>query len=256
MWPHSIVVGIDGFAICVGSDSNEVIDRLQPWAIDVVSDIADYALELSPESSTEISGLRRLPRLMHGTCDVIRLRDIEALSEALMRVLGSFKKLDGDGLLRIGLVPVVSGDRAVLIPIEQVGRMSRRWFAKHGVEPLYGISSVIDVEEMTVTPEAALGGGRGLSEHSYSLHEWWLSSTDPSVGLGNGEAVAQTMRYTNPRSPKEAQRVLELAATLVRQQRPSLVLAAPDHIMEQVDPETAADVLRAVETKLTTALTE
>jgi hypothetical protein len=138
VWPHSIVIGIQGLAVCVGSDSAAVIDQLEPWRIDVDSDIADYGLELAPQRSANNAGLRRLPRLAHGTCDVIRLRDTATLIQALMRVLGSFNQLPSDRLLRIGLVPVVSADRAVLLPIEYVGRMPIRWFTANGFEPLYG----------------------------------------------------------------------------------------------------------------------
>jgi hypothetical protein len=245
VWPHHIVVGINGLAVSIGSDDPDTIDRLEPWRVDVDTELIDYGLQLHPAPGQD-RGPRRLPRLMHGSCDLIRLHDENELITALLRILASFSEEPHPNVLRVSLMTLVHEGRALLIPIDHGGRISRRWFARKEIQPLYGLSSLIDVEQFTVSVDAPISANASqtaTARVSYPLADWWLPTVDESRPLSPGHAVAHTMTMVQGITGDNAQEVLADLAGLVTTRPPSLIPAAPNVYMEQIDPG-GADALR------------
>jgi len=251
VWPHHIVVGVNGVAISVASDTPEIIALLEPWRVAVDAELVDYAIELDPPPPDSPRGMRPLPRLTHGTCDLFRLRDPDQLTLALMRILASFSAPAEPDRIRVGLMPLVHQDRALLVETAHAGRISPRWYRAHSVTPIYGLSSVVNVSTLTVEiDEPLLGGTTSATPTSLPLLDWWLPSADVSLGLSPGEAVAFVMRLAVDITGTNARASLERAAQLVELRPPQLAPAASDHINERFNPARA----KRIRTQITEAI--
>lgn len=242
MWPHHIVIGVDAAAITVASDDPSFIESLEPWRIELDTDLVDFLLELDPSRSKDRPGRRYLPRLRNGSCDLFRLRDTDLLTLVTRRVLASFGVPEAPGQVRVGLMPVVCGAKALLVPPTHGGAISHRWYESRGLVPVYGVSSVVDIEAWSVRVDPPLGSVYEAEPEWYPLLDWWLPSVDPTAGLTPGHAVAQVMRLVTGVAEANAGAVLATVARAVECHLPGLAPVAPDYLVEQLDPRNATEL--------------
>jgi hypothetical protein len=254
VWPHSLVIGVGGVAISVASDDPTVIGRLRPWQIDADRDVVDYALELDPARPEGRRGVRPLARLLHGSCDLVRLRDTQELTTAFMRILATFSPGAGADHFRIGLMPIVHDGRVILIPPDHGGKISHRWYKSESIRPIYSMSSLVHVANLTVDLDAPLDSSDSASAESLPLLEWWLPSSNPSAEISPGHALAQALRLAHWDVDADVQHVLDNAARLVAHRPPALVPAAMHHVFEQLNPAQANAIRRQVSAQLLLAL--
>ena len=242
MWPHHCVVGVDGLAISIGTDSAEIVERLRPWHVEVDATVVDYALELAPTADPVRPRVRPLPRLAHGTCDLFRLRDPAELTVAFLRLLASFSTPTQPDRVRLGLMPIVHNNHALLIAADHGGRIPARWYADRSIVPYYTYSSQIDVANLTVHVDRPLTDAGSSTEPGVPLLDWWLPTANLTAELSGGTAVAQAMRFTNGIASPNVQSTLERVAMLVERHPPGLAPAAVDHVIERLHPARGAEV--------------
>ena len=233
MWPHSLVIGVGGVAISVASDDPTVIGRLRPWQIDADRDVVDYALELDPARPEGRRGV---------------------LTTAFMRILATFSPGAGADHFRIGLMPIVHDGRVILIPPDHGGKISHRWYKSESIRPIYSMSSLVHVANLTVDLDAPLDSSDSASAESLPLLEWWLPSSNPSAEISPGHALAQALRLAHWDVDADVQHVLDNAARLVAHRPPALVPAAMHHVFEQLNPAQANAIRRQVSAQLLLAL--
>ena len=70
MWPHSLVIGVNGVSVVIGTDDTGVVDFLSTWRVDEERSLVDFGVRTSPVEPEVRSAPRELPQLKHGS-DVI-----------------------------------------------------------------------------------------------------------------------------------------------------------------------------------------
>lgn len=235
MWPHSISIGVGATAISIGTDASEVIARLEPWRILDVGGPIDYCLELQP-TAPRAGKPRPLPGLYHGSKALVRSRDGDRLTAALLRILGSHARPAGDGQVRIALMPVVRDGVALLAPSATIGALSDRWLVAQGIEALYTVSSLVDARTARVLVDPPLGGDDDPVTPTFG--GWWLPPSGGDGALSPGFAVAEAMRLVSGVTAANAASALRTVATLV----------------ERIHPDFAPRTVEAVKASLPVAL--
>lgn len=243
-----MVVGVGGRAVCVGVDDESLLERLRPWQIDFPTSLVDYGLELSPGQPDDV--IRPLPRLAHGTCDLVRSHDQGALTQALFRILGSLQTEPKPGSVRLRLMPLIYEGRALLVPVDHGGRISARWYERRGITPVYSVTTVVDTTSLSVVIDPELGASSSDSIR-YPLMGWWLPSGDPTAALTPGFAVAFAMAMVDR---VDGSSLGDIAA-LVDRMPPALVPKALDHVLERYDAPRGERIRETVREQLKQTLT-
>lgn len=212
MWPHRITVGVGTRAIVVGTDSSEVVDRLEPWRIDDVGGLVDYGVDLHARGEP-LRWPRPLPALQHGTACVLRSRDTTHVVTALLRVLASHERPPADGEVRVALVPVARDGLALLVPLACVAAASSRRLGARGVEVVHTVSSLVDTRTARVLVDPPLGSGE--EPRALAVGGCWVA-TDESCTLSPGRAAAEVMQLALGVTADNAQPTLEAVADLMR----------------------------------------
>lgn len=250
-WPYHSVVEVDGTRLVVASDDPGFIDSLAPWSIDAGDAplLVDFALQVDPpRSDLRPRGLHYLPRVRHGSCDLFRVREVDTLTTAVRRILNAFSVPLGPTQLRLELVPLLRDGVALLVPPSHVGAISHRWYLDAGIEPVYTVSSVVDLESWTVRVDPPLGGpGEATDDVAarwYPVLDWWIPSMDTSVELTPGHGVAQVMRLVIGVDESNAASVLQRVRDAVEARLPGLAPVPPDYVVEQLGPQVATKLRR------------
>jgi len=231
VWPYSITVGLAGKAISIGTDDAEVIARLDKWRIPDVGDPIDYCLELHPEEPGG-GNPRPFPGLYHGSAALLRSRDKARVTTALLRVLASHARPAGDGLVRVGLMPVVRDGLALLVPPATIGAVPDRWLVAQGIEALHTVSSLVDPGTARVLLDVPLD--MEAEPAAVPLGGWWLPPQYWEGELSPGFAVAQVMPLVSDVTQANAALVLRSIATLVEQTHPAFAPSSVDAVKEEL----------------------
>ena len=229
MWPHTISVALGSHAIAVGTDAADIVARLEPWRISDVGEPTDYCLELHPPVSGD-GRTRPLPGLYHGSTALVRSRATDRLSEALLRVLGSYDRPAGDHQVRIGLTPLARDGAAFLAPPGIIAGLSDRWLTAQGFDVFYTVSSLIDVATATVLVDPPLGSGEEPAELTFG--GWWLPSRHWEGALTPGFAVAEVMTLVHGVTAANAASVLRGVASLVERINPAVAPNGGEELKE------------------------
>ncbi len=229
MWPHSISVGVGGKAISIGTDSPEVAAALEAWRILDVGGPTDYCLELDPPAPKG-GKARPLPGLYHGSKTLLRSRDPARLTAALLRVLGSHAHPASAGQVRIGLMPLVFDGAALLAPPPVIGAVPDRWIVAQGIEALYTISSIVDVDQGRVVIDPPLGSDE--EPETRAFRGWWLPPSGSQGASTPGLAVAEAMKLVADVTAANAAETLQAVATLVERTLPVVAPRTADATKE------------------------
>lgn len=229
MWPHPISICVGGTAISIGTDSPDIVAALEPWRILDVGGPTDYCLELDPPAPRS-GKTRPLPGLYHGSLTLLRSRDAGRLISALLRVLGSHARPAGVGQIRIGLMPVVVDGMTLLAPPTVIGSVSDRWLMAQGIEALYTVSSIVDVEQNRVLIDPPLGSHDDPETRAFG--GWWLPPSGSQEAPSPGLAVAEAMKLVTGIVAENAAAVLRAVATMVERSHPVVAPVAADAARE------------------------
>ncbi|MEQ1701406.1 MAG: hypothetical protein ABMA25_14955 [Ilumatobacteraceae bacterium] len=186
MWPHSLQIVVGEAVVGVGTDDDELVARLAPWAaLEAVapSRTPDFGLELHPAPPVHRAQPRALPSSQHGTLVIGRTTDAAALRDGLLRTLASIGEMLTSGLVRLNGLPLLIDGQVVLAPPEVADRGSLRRLRNAGHVPVYVPSVVVDPATLLVHIPAPLGAPTGSI--AAPLREWWL----PSITGAENDAV-------------------------------------------------------------------
>ena len=231
MWPHSITVGMGGKAVAIGTDSPEVVAALDPWRIEDVGEPTDYCLELAPEAPGA-GRPRPLPGLYHGSTALLRSRDPDRVTTALLRVLASHDRPPGDQQVRVALMPVIRHGVALLVPRTTIAAVPDRWLQTQGIEAVYTVSSLVDAESGTVLIDPPLGGDEAPTAVGFG--GWWLPPHFWEGELSPGFAVAEVMTLVTDVDGRNASSTLRAVARLVERAHPDFAPGIGDGVKENL----------------------
>jgi hypothetical protein len=170
--------------------------------------------------------MRPLPGLYHGSLTLLRTQDTTRLIGALLRVLGSHTRPANDGEVRLDLMPVVR-DRAVLLaPPASISSVPDRWMTAQGLEAVYTVSSLVDVERAQVLVDPPLGSD---DDHvALPFGGWWLPPLWSDSPLSTGFAVAEAMKLVTDVTAANAMSALGAVAKLVERTHPGVAPRAAE----------------------------
>lgn len=215
-----------------------MLDRLEPWRVELDTEFVDYRIEFDPPRK---GAARPLPRIKHGSCDLVRLRDRQLLESTFLRILNAFGPASEPNQVRLALMPLEFDGRVLLVPPVHAGKLSHRWYVDHGITPWYSASSVVDVESGRARVDPPLGS----SEPSawWPIADWWLPSADPTAPLSPAQAVAYAMARAAAAglAPDQAVSTLTGIAEFVARHMPSLAPQVSDSVLEMLSPEAAKE---------------
>jgi hypothetical protein len=219
VWPHSLQLGIGETAVCVGTDDAAIAAQLAPWALVddpsvVAPELVDFGLELHPARPAHRAAPRTLPNLRHGTTVIGRGGDVAALSDGLLRTLGSFLSPLPAGCLRLSGLPLLRDGAVELAPPDVADHLSSRWLQARGLQPLHVASVVVDPATLEVHIDAPLGSPD--ASFSAPLRRWWCALPDPDAELGGGRFLAHLAhRLSPPTTTVDDDRVGDALSALV-----------------------------------------
>jgi hypothetical protein len=231
VWPHLITIGVGDMAIAIGTDSPDVMATLEPWRIDHVGEPTDYCLELSPESPGP-GRPRPLPGLYHGSTALLRSRDTGRLTTTLLRVVSSHARPAGEHHVRVALMPVIRGGVAMLLPRASIGAVPDRWLLAQGIEAVYTVSSLVDVERAQVLIDPPLGSDE--EARAVEFGGWWLPPRYFDGELSPGFAVAEVMTLVSEVTALNAASTLRAVARLVERAHPAFAPTIGEGVKENL----------------------
>jgi hypothetical protein len=226
-----MTIGVGGKAIAVGTDSPEVMARLEQWGIDQVGEPTDYCLELSP--ATPGAGRPRpLPGLYHGSTALLRSRDTDRLTATLLRVLASHGRPPADHQVRLTLMPVIRDRVAMLVPRASIGAVPDRWLLAEGIEAVYTVSSLVDADSAQVLIDPPLGSDE--EPGAVTFGGWWLPPRYWDGALSPGFAVAEVMTLVTGVNAANAASTLRAVARLVERTQPVFAPTIAEGVKENL----------------------
>ena len=223
MWPHSLVIGVHGSAVTIGTDDPGLVGFLEPWRIDEPTSIVDFGLETAPAQPTERSAPRILPSLKHGSEPIARVEDTAFLRDALLRIVVAATSPVPDGLLRVNGTVLERGGVGHLVPEPNLRTVSHRALGRRGITAHVGQTVLVDVATLEVVLDVPLGidtPGRRLA-----LASWWMNHREPAIPTTPAEDVARLLGNVVVDAELVADQALLclLASRLVTSMRPRYV---------------------------------
>lgn len=191
MWPHSLVIGVNGTAVCVGTDDTATLAHLERWRIDEPADLVDYGLRLHPAQPSDRSAPRVLPSLHVGSDVLARSGDTEALRSALLCVLAAATEPCPEGLLRVSGAVLEREGAAWIVPETNLRTMSVRMLNRSGFVVWHAQTTLVDAASMEVVLQRPLGSDDATRR--LPLAGLWLNHREPSAPTSPGEDVARLL---------------------------------------------------------------
>ena len=191
MWPHSLVIGVHGSAVTIGTDDPALAGFLERWRIDEETNIVDFGLETASAQPTARSAPRILANLKHGSEPIARAEDATLLRDALLRMITAATAPVPDGLLRVNGTVLESAGLGHLVPEPNLRTVSHRALGRRGITAHVGQTVLVDVATLEVVLDTPLGTdapGRRLA-----LASWWMNHREPEVATTPAEDVARLL---------------------------------------------------------------
>jgi hypothetical protein len=151
---------------------------------------------------------------------LLRSRDTTRLTEAFLRVLGSYARPAGPGQVRVRLMPVVRDGVALLVPTANIGAVPDRWMTAHGIEAVRTVSSLIDARGAKILVDPPLGSDDDPAELVFG--GWWVPYSSSDSTRSPGFAVAEVMKLATDVTVENAASTLHAVAALVTQIHPDI----------------------------------
>lgn len=191
MWPHSLVLGVNGVSLVIGTDDEDLIDDLSSWEIDESRSVVDFGLRTRPAQPEVRSAPRILPSLKHGSDLLAATEDVASLRAALLRVIHAATSPVPGNLLRITGSVLERSGVAYVFPSGNLSAVSHRSLARQGITALVGQTVQIDptLGEVVVDPRF----GHDEPGRRLALAGWWFNHREPEVPTTPGEDVARVL---------------------------------------------------------------
>ncbi len=207
MWPHSLVVGIGGTAIRVGTDDADLAAYLEPWRIDQLAEEqadellddppVDYAVELHPPPPANRADPRPLANLRHGTDVIARAADAALMRDGLLRILASFETPAPPHQVRLAGIPILHNGVVDVVPTRYVEQLSHRALGAQGLLAVYVHSVLVNPDSLEVFIDAPLGSH---DEPMVAvLGRWWIASDESDAG-GSSTPLSPAQRFARSAS--------------------------------------------------------
>jgi len=193
VWPHSLVVGINGVAVCVGTDDPAVAEYLAAWRIDEPAELVDFGLRLHPAQPSERSAPRNLPSVHVGSDVLGRSEDTESLRNALLRLIAAVTEPIPQELLRIRGAVLERDSQAWIAPEGNLRTVSLRRLKRSGFGVWFAQTVLIDAEAMQVVIDRPLGSSETMRR--LPLAGVWLNHREPTAEVTPGEHLARLLAH-------------------------------------------------------------
>lgn len=223
MWPHSLVIGVHGSAVTIGTDDLAVVGFLDRWRIDKPMSIVDFGLQMAPAQPTERSAPRILPSLKHGSEPIARAEDAAFLRDALLRMIVAATSPVPRGLLRVNGTVLESSGVGHLVPEPNLRTVSHRALGRRGITAHVGQTVLVDVGTLEVVLDVPLG--TDAPGPRLALGSWWMNHRDPTIPTTSAEDVARLLGNVviDAELVADQASLCSLAALLVTSMRPRYV---------------------------------